>query len=703
MMRNKILTVALCSASMLAVTSCSDYLETGSPSTVTAKDVMSSVDNCRSAMDGTYTSLHNVLLNQVYGAGLYYALDVAGSDIERHPEGYDAQPARHQPESFYEGGNAEIIAGYNPTTYGKEAPSSAYAMLYNIITVTNTITDGISDVQLNGKDAESYKKIYAEAVCMRATCYRELIKYYGDVPFRNSLENQVNGLASRDYIYDVILGELEKYASWLSPVKAAEKNHFSSTYAYTLAGRIALEAAGYQTRRTDGSVNYVDGNGNALQYEKKGTDANAATYGRRTDYKNLYEKAQKFFGLAEQNLGDATFDENDYSTFFTQLHQEAEGSYADESIFEDEFMQGASGNDERPYSIGRPATGASKANYPCKSYGQCRINPAFYYGMFDPQDVRRDVSCTVTGTTNSIGAKKGGYECIIPFTPASQAKGGGIACGKFDENRQNTVWTANQRRSGINAPYMRVSEVYLGLAECYAVLGDEAKAKQYLAKTRDRAFRGDGRVDEFVSKYDNLFEAVIDERGFEFAAEGDRRFTLIRTGLIGKKVKELKELTAAMVQGLKDKGYYEFENGNVISNVIYTKRVDPKTEYNLNSRLTGVCPEGQEDNPVLYPGWRGQHDWENIYSSIYSSDGKSNLAIKGLFNKLSEEEVNALLEDGYSVQSWGADIVANEKEYVDYVFKGWDYESAPIYLFPFSLNARLGVTNGYGFSNGSTY
>ena len=70
MMRNKILTVALCSASMLAVTSCSDYLETGSPSTVTAKDVMSSVDNCRSAMDGTYTSLHNVLLNQVYGAGL---------------------------------------------------------------------------------------------------------------------------------------------------------------------------------------------------------------------------------------------------------------------------------------------------------------------------------------------------------------------------------------------------------------------------------------------------------------------------------------------------------------------------------------------------------------------------------------------------------------------------------------------------------
>ena len=136
-------------------------------------------------------------------------------------------------------------------------------MLYNIITVTNTITDGISDVQLNGKDAESYKKIYAEAVCMRATCYRELIKYYGDVPFRNSLENQVDGLASRDYIYDVILGELEKYASWLSPVKAAEKNHFSSTYAYTLAGRIALEAAGYQTRRTDGSVNYVDGNGNA--------------------------------------------------------------------------------------------------------------------------------------------------------------------------------------------------------------------------------------------------------------------------------------------------------------------------------------------------------------------------------------------------------------------------------------------------------
>ena len=375
-----------------------------------------------------------------------------------------------------------------------------------------------------------------------------------------------------------------------------------------------------------------------------------------------------------------------------QLHED-DAAFADESIYEEPFQQGASGNDPRPYSLGRPSGGASSNNYPCKSYGQGRINPAFYYGVFDPADLRRDVSCTVTGSDGK------GYEVLIPFTNGSTVKGGGISCNKFDENRQKTTWTKNQRRSGVNAPYMRMSEIYLGLAEASAATGDETTAKQYLKAIRDRAFGGNGNVDAFIQKEGSLLKAVIDERGFEFAGEGDRRWTLIRTGLLPEKVKFIKELTKKMIDGLKADGSYTFDNGNVISSQVYYKMVDAKAQYGY--RLTAQTPAGKENDPVLFPGWRGQNDDWEAYGAAYGDNTNTNVAIRGLFDKLSSEEIAALEADGYKAMDWGKALVDLEDQYYTYLFYQYDYQKAPIYLFPFSPNtmATGGFTNGYGFVN----
>ena len=312
--------------------------------------------------------------------------------------------------------------------------------------------------------------------------------------------------------------------------------------------------------------------------------------------------------------------------------------------------------------------------------------------MFDPADLRRDLACCVTG-----GNK--GYEKLIPFTPGSQANGGGITCNKFDENRQSTVWTKNQRRSGINAPYMRMSEVYLGLAEAAEGTGDDATARKYLKIIRDRAFGGDGKVEAFIQKEGSLKKAIIDERGFEFAGEGDRRWTLIRSGLIGETIRDFKALTRKMLDGLKNNGYYEFENGNVISNTIFTKMVDGKAIY--GKRLMKACPAGKEDDPVLYPAWRGvNNDWES-YGLDYKGNTNTNLAIKGLFKRISDNEKAALIADGYAEVAWGSVLVDNDDEYYKYLFFEYDFEKAPIYLFPFSPNtiSTGGFTNGYGFKN----
>lgn len=723
-MKNKFLYIALYAAGMLGATSCSDYLETKSPSTVDADFVFSSTATAKAALEGAKAAMHGAYSSHIFGDGLYYAADIAGSDIMRHPEGYAKQPGRHPAEAFYRNGTE--TGAYALTSYMKEGTDGTYGYLFSVIGKCNAITTAFEqkdnfEEMMSQSEPTELSQLYGEAVAIRATCYRELIKYFGDVQFQSTFGVVAGGLVSRDSIYDVYIEQLKKvephmYVLGTCPTYANNvKNYYSRTYVDGLIGRMALEAGGYQTRRND--IKRVDGKGNPLTFEALGTDNQNATYGRRSDWKNLYATAKEYFKKAIDNAGTAVFHETDprsedkngrvynnpYQYFFQQLH-DADATYADESIYEEPFTQGSTGNDPRPYSLGRPSNGGSKVAYPCKNYGQGRINPAFYYGDFDPKDLRRDVSCTVTGSTGK------GIEALIPFTPGSKQSAGGISCNKFDENRQTTVWTQAQRRSGINAPYMRLSEMYLGYAEACAAIGDNAEAKTYLTKVRNRAFRtaDEANVEGFINKEGSLLKAIIDERGFEFAGEGDRRFTLIRTGLLPEKIKKIKDLTRKMLDGLKTNGSYTFENGNTISAYIYTKSVDAAGMKDANGntmygyRLTTQCPEGKENDPVLYPSWRGQKDnWDELGLDYGTKTPKTNLAIKGLFAPVSDEEAEELTKDGYKKVNWGKTLVDNDDEYYKYLFYDYDYVSAPIYLWPFTPNiiATGGFVNGYGFSN----
>ncbi len=682
---------------------CHDFLETHSASTMDGDFVTSSEANIRMAMTGLYETWRVCAQGKVFGDGLWYAADVPGSDITRHPESFANQPGRHWPECLYQNGN--YAGQYGLLSYLKE--DDIYAGLYKIIAVSNAITESFEaredyESMFTG-ERTGIGQLYGEAVAMRATAYRELIKNFGDVPYNTRIGEAAVGLVGRDWIYEKCLEELQRVEPLMSPVTA--KNRFSQTYVDGLIGRMALEAGGYQTRR--GDLARVNLKGEPVTYEQLGTANNDATYARRTDWQRFYALARTYFRKAfDEHSGTAVFHDTDprtddagriydnpYQYFFQQM-MNGDDIYADESIYEYPMQQGI-GYDARPYSFGRPSDGGSKNAYPCKAYGQGRINPAFYYGVFDPQDKRRDVAVTVTGSDGE------GREKLIPFVPNSKASGGGLAFNKWDENRQANPWVATQRNSGINGPYMRLSEMYLGYAEACAALGDYREARIYLDRIRNRAFgsAAKARTDAFIAREGSLLNAIIQERGFEFAGEGDRRFTLVRTGLLPVKVRYIKELTRAMIDGLKTNGYYTFPNGNTISDYIYTKHVDAM--QTVGYRLTAQCPEGMEDDPLLYPGWRGQNDsWEK-YGCTYADGTETNLAIRGLFKALSTEEITTLLSEGYVPQAWGADIVAYEDEYYTYLFYDYDYVKAPIYLWPFTpqILSVGGFTNGYGFKN----
>ncbi len=689
----------VCAAGALSLTSCEDFLETSSPSVVDSDFVFSNMETARAAMDGAYDKWRDCAQNQVFGDGVFYAVDICGSDIERHPEPFSNQPGRHYPETMYQ--NGTYCGTYGLLSYLTDDDSSAYARLYAVIARANAIINAMVNMEgfaaeLEAGQPTEMTQLYGEAIALRATAYRELIKNFGDVPFQIQSGVAANGLSPRDYIYDYCINDLitvEPLMYRVGENTSMTKNVFSRNYVQGLIGRMSLEAGGYQTRRQDlGADFYKDLDGNVLTFETKGTPNNNSEYGRRSDWKDKYELAKTYFKACIDNPGTAVFYttdprsegdagqiyDNPYQYFFQQNN---DLEFADESIYEYPMTQGE-GNDARPYSFGRVSSGGSSNAYPCKSYGQGRINPAFYYGMFDPNDKRRDVSCSVTGSDGK------GVEKLIPFTPNSKADGGGITINKWDENRMASPYTAKQRTSGINGPYMRMAEIYLGYAEACAALGDNGEAETYLKLVRERSFpAGQANTDQFIADCGSLLNAVIQERGFEFAGEGDRRFTLVRTGMLPDAIRNIKEMTRAMLDDLAAQGHHEFENGNVISNYVWTKLVDARTEYGY--RLTTECPADKKDDPVLYPGWRGQNDaWEN-YGCDYGTDTPAtNLAIKGLFEYIDPNgaEAKALEADGYERQDWGAALVANDAEYYQYLFYDYDYVSAPIHLWPFTPN-----------------
>lgn len=112
------------------------------------------------------------------------------------------------------------------------------------------------------------------------------------------------------------------------------------------------------------------------------------------------------------------------------------------------------------------------------------------------------------------------------------------------------------------------------LAEVKAELGDEVTAKQYLSEVHNRAFATPelANLDGFISKWGGIKEAIQQERKLEFGGEGLRRYDLIRTGKLPEAIKKLKADLAAMVNGLKTKGYYTFEM-EILFHYMYGLRV----------------------------------------------------------------------------------------------------------------------------------
>ncbi|MFV0554091.1 MAG: RagB/SusD family nutrient uptake outer membrane protein [Mangrovibacterium sp.] len=703
----------------LGLTSCQSYLNTDSSSTPYSDFIFSDLETAKSALLAAYESfrfdatLHN-------SVNVFYDLSVVGSDIEHHPESFSAQ-LRHEAEYFYPNGTSNfVISSYNS--------KNIWAAHYTTIHICNALINAIEEqdeyiATVEAGEQSGLSDLHGQAVALRASSYWELIRSFGDVPYiRSNEDGHVHeGLTPRDYIYEDILNDLVEVEPFLYRVGEAGRTAslMSRTYVQGLIGRIALYAGGYATRRSDlGTDFYKDIDGNVISFETPDEDAETKSfYARRSDWKRFYTIAETYLQNCINNSGSATLITTDPRSvgingemfgnpfqYVFQMMMQGDGVISAESIYEITETQGMI--NERPYAFGRPSGGAATNAYPCKGYGQARLQASYYYGAFHPADMRRDVTACVTSSDGT------GIEIINTWVPGSRQHGG-IALNKWDENRCADPWTQTQRNTGINNPYMRMADVFLMYAEVKATLGKEAIAEVALRAVHNRAFSSTAKADEAYEYLkansktgSTMLDYVLEERKLEFGGEGTRRWDLIRTGKLGAALKANRTEMIAVVNDLEAQGYHEFPNGNILSTQIYTKTVDAKSTYGY--RLTTQCSDTSD--PVLFPGWRGQcNDWgtqaKQVGASNYLNPSKTNVAIQGLFSIVDAAKAEELLADGYVASPWGSDILKYRSDYADGLFSGYsdsdaDAHKPPIYMIPLAEQdlKNSGITNGYGFA-----
>ena len=492
-MKQNILKLILFLLAIYSFSSCADYLKTESNSTFTEETVFSNLDFATKAMNGMYADLTN---NTLYMYNfLFFKTD---NDIEF------AISANN--------GTTTDISHYAAND-GNSAIKTVWDLLYKSIERANTIIDNLPTSPLwTGEFSAKTQQLYGEAVTMRAYCYYELISMWGDVPFKvkssQAGDNFFLPKTDRDTIYVKLIKELadvEKYVPWMIETKTSGR--VNKAFIKGLRARMALSYAGYslrnktfETRRgKDWLAYYKIANTECLEVIQSGKHQLNPNFG------NIFKS------LCAYTM-DLTYNEVLFEINFGRLVNGPIGN-----LFGMYFDQGT-------------------------KYGRGYSNfavPISYYYSFDRADTRRNIS------TELVRYDANGVQVLANnmahFGPCKWRKTwiNPLMGGSF----------ASSGNTGVNFPLMRYSDIILMYAETENELsGPTQAAKDALSSIRNRAFAAalqpskvKNYVDSVAVSKNAFFNAIIDERAWEFGGELVRKYDLVRWNLLGTKLNQMKD------------------------------------------------------------------------------------------------------------------------------------------------------------------
>lgn len=514
----------------ITLSSCEkDFLETTSPSKLSSKTVFKTPSMAEAAIMGVYGKMTD---SYIYGQKL--SVNWQGvSDIETASgfslDNYNATSRDEGAANFYD--NA-----YNHTT--------RWQALYEMVELASSAIDGIRNSPILESQSDEMKPLLGEALTLRALAYFELVKYWGDVPYKreaskSDLSNVYIGKTDRDVIYAGLvedLQEAEGYLPWLktnSNYSTAER--ITKAFTKGLLAKVALFAGGWSLR--DGNL-FPD---KELEHHPTIEEVDGYYVGRVQNWRDYYQIAAQ---QTAEILGSGDHLhalDPDYENIWKKVNQLQQNPY-NENLFEVAF--GLGNNGDIGSLMGYEVSGNSQ--YGIRGFGGSYVSShAYYFYSFDPEDTRRDVTLTwLRFESENIETVKND-----PLN-VSFAK---WRIHWMSDSYMDLHSTATSRvATGVNWILMRYSDIYLMYAEAQSQLaGPDAgnsiagmTPREALEKVRKRAF---GVGSPKVQQYDNdFFEAIVNERAWEFGAESIRKHDLIRWGLLYEKIETMKKTLCLM-------------------------------------------------------------------------------------------------------------------------------------------------------------
>lgn len=577
------------------MSSCEDYLEVESPSSFDSDYIFSNTTDAKKALLGVYS-----LFAQDPYSSRMSCVWMQNTDVEAI-----------QPSANPDGSRRDIWSLEASNLSGFSDIYKAWQNNYLAIDRANQCLEGIKASSI--AEDNDMKMFLGEAYCLRAYRYFLLCNFWGDVPYFTEASKAGMELdipkTDKNYIYtgciqDLVNCEEEMY---FADEYADGIERMNREFAMGMISRLALFRAGYGMtkegvmKQADEYLDVASNDSLVVTYTINGVEKTAKTSSEY--YQLASDYCQKLISLKDRSLN---------SNFGEIFRNECEFKKPvnDDVLYEIAYL--AENGGDVGWCVGTTVTGGSKG----KSTIQVNLTPTYYFS-FDDEDSRRDV------TISKVYYEDDDDEYVSGITS--------LSTGKW-----NRLWlttdpgSSSSKGTGINWPLMRYSDILLMLSEAENELnGPNSLAKNALSRVRKRAFAEENhsvKVDAYISgltSKEDFFDAIVNERAWEFGGECLRKFDLVRWNIYGEKIVETKSILNNI-----GKAAYELDlsNSDVAQYTDYADRLYyQKTNGTISFLNTKYMPEEVpeitvDEDELNEEGNEDAYASKNWARSLYSYD-----------------------------------------------------------------------------------
>lgn len=555
--KNIYLTLALFSVGCMCCTSCEDTLTESPDSYYTRKDFFANAENAEMAITGIY----NILIT-----------NYADKDGQATPASDDI----YFPAGGATNDNTRRDIGHYMLTTSNTWIEALWNGKYEQLNRANYCIQNIEAMKGYSND-DDLKELVGEAKFFRAQAALDLARYWGDVPFKTfysaNIEDAYQPRTSREIIYDQVIEDLndaKKVLPWANASSSPEK--VTQGAARALLMRALLTRAGYSLQM-DGTLARPDDAVRKEYFEAVIDEWEAFQENGYHDLYNTYEALFKCFSegilSSKESLLEVAFYYPGANGYW--------GTYNGPAVTAPNVPVGESGK-----YMGR-------ANATFRAVPEWR---GFYEtdGEGNAVDTRRDVAiCTYKYDWNDE---------TMTHVKREDKSGRNWYPGKWRREWTPDGSTKDLNCTDINYCMLRYADVVLMAAEAYNETGDTSQAWTLLNKVRERA--GATQVKTLAdyrkiqpnlydlpyfnsgSTADDFRTALYWERGLELAFEGQRKYDLIRWGILAEALQLFSKDTAANT--LTSRAYLAGDNFVTGKHELFPIPLD---EIQVNYKLNG--------------------------------------------------------------------------------------------------------------------